>query len=71
MLEEHAAELPVELDSAGTGEWHIGEAPDRRAREAASRRGVEISDLRAEAEISDVSLTRPTTSLALPASKAW
>jgi protein-tyrosine phosphatase len=30
----------VEIDSAGTGSWHVGSAPDRRASEAARRRGV-------------------------------
>ena len=33
----------VEVDSAGTGSWHVGEPPDRRMREAASRRGYELS----------------------------
>lgn len=36
-----------ELDSAGTGDWHIGGAPDRRAREAASERGYSMQGLRA------------------------
>ncbi len=37
----------VELDSAGTHGFHIGKAPDPRAQEAARRRGIDISDLRA------------------------
>lgn len=37
----------VEIDSAGTHAYHIGEAPDRRARETALERGIDISDLRA------------------------
>ena len=32
----------VELDSAGTGGWHVGERADPRARTAASRRGYAI-----------------------------
>ena len=32
----------VELDSAGTGGWHVGESPDPRSREAAARRGYEL-----------------------------
>jgi protein-tyrosine phosphatase len=32
----------VELDSAGTGGWHVGEPPDPRAAEAARRRGIEL-----------------------------
>ncbi|MCZ6516629.1 MAG: low molecular weight phosphotyrosine protein phosphatase [Gammaproteobacteria bacterium] len=47
MLQEHSPDLPIELDSAGTGDWHVGQPPDSRATEAASRRGVDISDLRA------------------------
>jgi protein-tyrosine phosphatase len=30
----------IELDSAGTGGWHVGHAPDSRASETARRRGV-------------------------------
>lgn len=37
----------VELDSAGTGDWHVGKAPDSRAIRAAAGRGYDISDLRA------------------------
>ncbi len=32
----------VELDSAGTGSWHVGSPPDARATAAASGRGVEL-----------------------------
>jgi protein-tyrosine phosphatase len=28
-----------EVDSAGTGAWHVGEAPDKRMRQVAERRG--------------------------------
>jgi protein-tyrosine phosphatase len=33
----------VELDSAGTGSWHIGSAPDTRASAAARGRGVTLA----------------------------
>jgi protein-tyrosine phosphatase len=39
--------LDVEIDSAGTGDWHIGHPPDRRAAAVAKRNGVDISHLRA------------------------
>ncbi len=39
--------LDAEIDSAGTGHWHIGEAPDRRAQAVAMRYGVDISSYRA------------------------
>jgi protein-tyrosine phosphatase len=32
----------VRLDSAGTGGWHIGSAPDERATAAASERGIAL-----------------------------
>jgi protein-tyrosine phosphatase len=42
-----APELPVEVDSAGTGDYHLGEPPDPRAQAAALRRGYDMSGLRA------------------------
>ena len=32
-----------EIDSAGLGHWHIGQAPDTRAQKAAKKRGIDIS----------------------------
>ncbi len=37
----------VMVDSAGTGDWHVGKAPDPRSSEAALRRGYDLSNLRA------------------------
>lgn len=37
----------VELDSAGTGDWHVGEPPDRRAIANAAEHGIDIAGLRA------------------------
>lgn len=37
----------VEIDSAGTGDWHVGSPPDIRAQVAAFARGVDIQSLRA------------------------
>jgi protein-tyrosine phosphatase len=39
--------LDVEVDSAGTGDWHAGQPPDRRAQAVAVRNGIDISTLRA------------------------
>ncbi|HUA74334.1 MAG TPA: low molecular weight protein-tyrosine-phosphatase [Solirubrobacteraceae bacterium] len=36
------AEGRVALDSAGTGSWHVGSAPDERATAAAARRGIPL-----------------------------
>ncbi|WP_091167554.1 low molecular weight protein-tyrosine-phosphatase [Mucilaginibacter sp. P25] len=35
--------LGWDVDSAGTGRWHIGEAPDRRSIRAARNHGIDIS----------------------------
>jgi protein-tyrosine phosphatase len=32
----------IEIDSAGTGAWHVGEPPDERAQAEATRRGIEM-----------------------------
>jgi protein-tyrosine phosphatase len=39
--------LEVEVDSAGTGDWHIGYPPDPRATAVAARNGIDIAHLRA------------------------
>jgi protein-tyrosine phosphatase len=35
------------IDSAGTGDWHVGKAPDERAQSAGSARGYDLAVLRA------------------------
>lgn len=37
----------VEVDSCGTGDWHVGRAPDRRAIAEAAKRGYDLGQLRA------------------------
>jgi protein-tyrosine phosphatase len=37
----------VRVDSAGTGDWHIGHPPDARSQTAAAQRGYDMSALRA------------------------
>ncbi|MEQ6918298.1 low molecular weight protein-tyrosine-phosphatase [Halomonas aquatica] len=46
-LEQAGLASRVEVDSCGIGSWHVGKAPDPRAREAAARRGFDLSSLRA------------------------
>jgi protein-tyrosine phosphatase len=36
----------IVIDSAGTGDWHIGQPPDERAQRAAKKRGYDLSKLR-------------------------
>jgi protein-tyrosine phosphatase len=45
--EAERAGLAVTVDSAGTGDWHSGKAPDRRARATALRHGIDIAAYRA------------------------
>ncbi|PTR29725.1 low molecular weight protein-tyrosine-phosphatase [Pseudomonas sp. GV085] len=37
----------VEVASAGTGDWHVGKAPDKRSQAAAQLRGYDLSTQRA------------------------
>jgi low molecular weight protein-tyrosine phosphatase len=37
------AGLDWNVDSAGTGSWHVGEAPDRRAVSTCQKNGIDIS----------------------------
>ena len=37
----------IDIDSAGTGAWHVGNPPDRRMMATAKRQGVDISAQRA------------------------
>ena len=39
--------LDIRVDSAGTGDWHVGRPPDPRAVAVAKRQGIDISHLRA------------------------
>ncbi|HWG75607.1 MAG TPA: low molecular weight protein-tyrosine-phosphatase [Steroidobacteraceae bacterium] len=45
--QRYAPQLQVEVDSAGTLGFHIGEAPDDRAQRVARARGLDLSGLRA------------------------
>src|SRR5690606_37198385 len=43
---ERAPGLALDLDSAGTHGYHVGEPPDPRAQRAAARRGIDLSTQR-------------------------
>lgn len=47
LVERHALQQAIHIDSAGTGDWHIGRAPDQRSSAAALQRGYDLSVLRA------------------------
>jgi protein-tyrosine phosphatase len=47
LVSQRAPDLAIEIDSAGTHDYHLGEPPDRRAVSAALRRSIDLSGLRA------------------------
>ena len=47
VAQRDAPDLALEIDSAGTAAYHVGELPDQRTRQAAARRGYDLSTLRA------------------------
>lgn len=47
LVRDRAPGLDVEIDSAGTHDYHVGDPPDSRAIAAARRRGIDITHLRA------------------------
>ena len=47
IIKREKLEQKIIVDSAGTGDWHIGKAPDSRTVAAAKKRGYDLSLLRA------------------------
>lgn len=47
LVAEEGLSGDIQTDSAGTGSWHVGASPDKRAQQAALKRGIDLSDLRA------------------------
>lgn len=43
LVEERGLAHRFQIDSAGLGDWHLGQAPDPRAQAAARARGIDIS----------------------------
>lgn len=58
------AGLDLEIDSAGTGNWHVGKPPDPRAQAETLRHGIHISAYRAR-QVSPEDFHRFTHVLAL------
>jgi protein-tyrosine phosphatase len=54
LVKQEGLDEMILTDSAGTIAYHTGKAPDRRARETALKRGLDLSDLRArQAKVED------------------
>lgn len=47
LLEQSELKTQIQIDSAGTHSYHIGEPPDRRSQLVALQRGIHLSHLRA------------------------
>jgi protein-tyrosine phosphatase len=47
LVRERAPSVDIEVDSAGTHDYHVGNPPDPRAVAAAARRGIDLTGLRA------------------------
>lgn len=62
--EAERAGLDLTIDSAGTGDWHVGNPPDSRALAEARRHGIDISAYRAR-QITPEDFRRFTHILAL------
>ena len=60
------AGLDANVDSAGTGDWHLGNPPDRRAQAEALHHGIDISGYRAR-QVGPEDFRRFTHVLALDA----
>jgi protein-tyrosine phosphatase len=43
----------IEVDSAGTGAWHVGEPPDRRSLSVARKNGVSLDGRARQVEVED------------------
>ena len=47
LVQEHGLTELIEIDSAGTHAYHVGNPPDSRSMQTAHKRGIDMSDLRA------------------------
>jgi protein-tyrosine phosphatase len=53
LVREAGLEDEITIDSAGTGNWHAGDPPDRRATQAARARGVTLEGAARQLRASD------------------
>jgi protein-tyrosine phosphatase len=67
VIEQEGVAHLFEIDSAGLGDWHVGQAPDARAQAAARRRGMDISGQSAR-QITSADFTRFDLLLAMDGS---
>ncbi|MFG1691697.1 low molecular weight protein-tyrosine-phosphatase [Gemmatimonadota bacterium] len=54
LVEEEGLDGRIRIDSAGTGDWHVGETPDPRASAVARKNGVELESIARTIEVGDL-----------------
>jgi len=54
LVEEEGLDGQIRIDSAGTGDWHLGESPDPRASAVARKNGVELDSIARTIEVGDL-----------------
>jgi protein-tyrosine phosphatase len=53
LIAERGLQDQIDVDSAGTGGWHIGDPPDTRATAAAARRGITLTGAARQLTVQD------------------
>ncbi len=53
LVAEHGLTAEFEIESAGTGDWHVGHPPDERATAAAAERGVRLDGTARQVTVAD------------------
>jgi protein-tyrosine phosphatase len=53
LVREAGLEDEIVIDSAGTGGWHVGDPPDRRATETAAQRGIVLEGAARQLTVDD------------------
>jgi protein-tyrosine phosphatase len=53
LVREAGLEDRIELDSAGTGSWHVGSSPDERATATAAARGIALEGAARQVSVAD------------------
>jgi protein-tyrosine phosphatase len=54
LVAEQGFQEMIEIDSAGTGSWHVGSPPDRRATDAARARGLVLEGAARQVSAADL-----------------
>ena len=53
LVDDHDLTSQIYVDSAGTGDWHLGHAPDKRSTATALERGYDLTRLRSRLVVPD------------------